>query len=377
MSRITFENGQVLVDGVWRDGATLACAGGRIAAITPADGTGESVDLRGGRLVPGLIDIQVNGGGGVLLNETPTREGIATMARAHAGRGTTGILPTLISGSTEMIARALDAGDEAIAAGVPGCLGVHVEGPVLSRRYKGIHAEERLCALDDAMMELLLRPRQGKVVFTIAPEYLDPEQAAALRAAGVILSIGHSSASYETARDAFAFGATGVTHLYNAMLGLHHREPGMVGAALENQEAWCGLIVDGHHVHPAALRIALAARPLDRFMLVSDAMPCVGMDSDHFMLDGRRITVAGGRCIDDAGTLAGASLDLAQAVQNSVEMVGLPIETALAMASANPAAFLGMGDRRGRLANGFAADLTWLGRDGAPHGAWIAGERIA
>ncbi|MBT0667950.1 N-acetylglucosamine-6-phosphate deacetylase [Novosphingobium profundi] len=376
-NRLTFVNGQVLVAGQWQDGARLDLAEGRIVAIAPAseDATDEVVDLGGGRLVPGLIDIQVNGGGGVLFNDDPTPEGIAAMAAAHAGRGTTGILPTLISGSVAMIAAGLDAVDAAIEAGVPGCLGIHVEGPVLNRERKGIHAEDRLVPLGDDLIELLCRPRKGRVLFTIAPEYLDDAQAQALKAAGVILSMGHSNADYDTAREAFARGVTGVTHLFNAMSALHHRAPGMVGAALENQEAWCGIIVDGHHVHPAALRVALATRPLDRFVLVSDAMPCVGSPSDHFLLDGRRITVAGGRCVDDAGTLAGASLDLACAVRNSVEMVGLPLEAALAMASASPAAFLGMAGDRGTIAPGHFADLTWLDADGEPRGAWIAGQR--
>lgn len=376
MNRVTFENGEVLVDGRWMQGASFTVDEGRIVSVSAETG-GEVIDLAGGRLVPGLIDIQVNGGGGVLFNDTPTVEGIATMTRAHAGRGTTAILPTLISGSIEMIAAGLDAVDAAIEAGVPGCLGIHVEGPVLNRARKGIHDETRLRPLDDDLLELLCRPRKGIVMFTIAPEYLDEAKAKALRDAGVILSIGHSNADYETARRAFEVGVTGVTHLFNAMSALHHREPGMVGAALENREAWCGIIVDGHHVHPAALRVALAAHPLDRFVLVSDGMPCVGSETSDFVLDGRQIHVVDGRCVDDAGTLAGASLDLAEAVHNCVEMVGLPLDTALAMASAQPAAFLGMADERGTLAPGFAADFTWLDSEGHPRGAWIAGQRIA
>ncbi|WP_260923277.1 N-acetylglucosamine-6-phosphate deacetylase [Novosphingobium sp. 9] len=378
MSRIDFQNGRVLVEGEWREGASIAFGeDGRIVAIDEAGKGGEVVDLDGGMLVPGLIDVQVNGGGGVLFNTDPTVEGVAAICAAHARFGATGILPTLISGSPEMISAGLDAVDAAIEAGVPGCLGIHVEGPVLNKVRKGIHAEERLQPLDDEMLELLTRPRKGRVLFTMAPEYLNDEQARALKEAGVILAIGHSDADYETARRAFELGATGVTHLYNAMSGLHHREPGMVGASLENREAWIGVIVDGYHVHPAALRVALASRPHERFVLVTDAMPCVGSDEPSFILDGREIFVEDGRCVDDKGTLAGASLDMAAAVRNTVSMVGLPLEEALAMASAYPAAFLGMADQRGTIAPGFAADFAWLDAQGYPRGTWIAGRRAA
>lgn len=377
MTAFAFTNGTVYAPGALRHGATLTLNGGRITAVTengvPAD---ETIDLAGGSLVPGFIDVQVNGGGGMLFNDDPTAAGIATIARAHARFGSTAVLPTLISALPEVIAAGLDALDEAVAASVPGCIGVHVEGPVLNRARKGIHSEDHLRPLDDTLMNLLTRKRAGKVLFTVAPEYLDADQAQALLDAGVILSIGHSDADYDMARKAFAVGVSGVTHLFNAMSGLHHRAPGMVGAALESEDVWCGLIADGFHFHPALMRIALRSRPLDRFMLVTDAMSCVGSDITEFTLDGRTIYVGEGRCVDAKGTLAGASLDMGAAVRNTMEMAQISLAQAVCMASHSPAAFLGLADERGSIAPGLVADFVQLDAANVPVATWIGGQRV-
>ena len=377
--KIAFANGNVYLGRAWSRDAVVTVEQGRIAAVAAGhapDEADEVVDLAGGWLLPGFIDVQVNGGGGVLLNDAPTPEGIAAIAAAHARFGTTAMLPTLISATPDVIARGLDAADEAIAAGVPGCIGIHVEGPVLNAKRRGIHSEGNLRKLDDAMVDLLIRPRAGRVLFTIAPEYLHADQARALVTAGVVLAMGHSDADYETARAAFGMGVTGVTHVFNAMSALHHRNPGMVGAALENRSAWCGLIADGYHVHPAVMRIALASRPLDRFVLVTDAMPCVGSDLERFTLDGREITVADGRCVGADGTLAGASLDMAGAVRNAVDLAGLSVAQAVDMATVQPAEFLGIAGERGTIAAGRTADFVQLDRAMAPQATWIAGERV-
>ncbi|GFE75972.1 N-acetylglucosamine-6-phosphate deacetylase [Novosphingobium sp. TCA1] len=374
--KIAFVNGNVYLARAWSRGAVVTVENGRIVRIERGVDADEIVDLERGWLVPGFIDVQVNGGGGVLLNDAPSPEGIATIAAAHARFGTTAMLPTLISATPDVIAAGLDATDEAIARNVPGCIGIHVEGPVLNVRRRGIHSEGNLRKLDDALVDLLIRPRAGRVLFTIAPEYLDADQARALIEAGVVLAMGHSDADYETARAAFEMGVTGVTHLFNAMSALHHRDPGMVGAALENRSAWCGLIADGYHVHPAVMRVALASRPLDRFILVTDAMPCVGSDLARFELDGREITVAEGRCVGADGTLAGASLDMAGAVRNAVDMAGLSVAQAVDMATVQPAEFLGLASERGTIAAGHTADFVQLDRAMAPQATWIAGERV-
>ncbi|UYY58194.1 N-acetylglucosamine-6-phosphate deacetylase [Sphingomonas sp. S2-65] len=376
MTAIRFTNGHVVTPASVLANATIAVEGGRIAAIDDQTSF-ETVDLDGGWLVPGFIDTQVNGGGGVLFNDAPTVEGIDAIGRAHARYGTTGFLPTLISDSPEVIARALDATDAAIEAGVAGCIGVHIEGPIISVTRKGIHDPEKFRRLDEDLLALLTRPRRGKVMLTLAPEMVSLEDIRRLHAAGVILSIGHSDADYDTAKAAIAAGMTGVTHLFNAMSPLLHRAPGVVGAAIEDQAIYCGLILDGFHVHDAAVRIAVRARPHDRFLLVTDAMPSVGADVAEFDLHGRRILVEGGRCLGEDGTLAGSSLDMAGAFRNAVTRIGLSHADAAAMAATSPAAFLGLRGERGALAPGLTADWVQLTRDLQPAGTWIAGIRTA
>lgn len=378
MSTIRFANGRVVTAAGTLDGATFTLAGGRIAAIDAAAPAAErEIDLAGGCIVPGFIDVQVNGGGGVLFNDAPTVEGIDAIGRGHAPFGTTGFLPTLISDVPEAIARALDATEEAIAAGVPGCVGVHIEGPIINAARKGIHDPEKFRRLDDSLIELFTRPRLGKVLLTLAPEMVSPEDIRRLAAAGVILSVGHSDADHDTVAAAFAAGMTGVTHLYNAMSPLKHREPGVVGAALDDQSVYCGIIADGFHVHDAALRIAMRAHPRDRFLLVTDAMSCVGANVDSFVLHGQTIRVENGCCLGADGTLAGSALDMAGAFRHVMNRVGVTPEEAAVMSATAPAAFLGLSHDRGALAPGLRADWVCLTHDLQPAGTWIAGAPIA
>lgn len=374
MSVVGFTNGQVLTRDADLPGAAFVLDGESIAAI---EGRGDdALDLEGGWIVPGFIDTQVNGGGGVLFNDRPDVDAIARIGAAHAPYGTTAFLPTLISVRLPVIAQALEAVDQAIGQGVPGVIGVHVEGPFLNASRKGIHDEANFRPLDAEALALLTAPRKGKVMVTLAPEQNDPAAIRTLVAAGVIVSIGHSNATYAQAREAIDAGASGVTHLYNAMSPLHHREPGVVGAALEDRSLYCGLIIDGAHMHPAAARIALAARPKDRFLLVTDAMPSVGNATKDFVLNGKPITVRDGVCVNEAGTLAGSDLDMARAVRNTHDL-GVPLREAVAMAAANPAAFLGLGAERGELAVGQRADFVWLDRNLRARGTWIGGQRVA
>lgn len=378
MSTIRFANGRVVTAAGTLDGATFTLTGGRIAAIDAAAPAAErEIDLAGGWIVPGFIDVQVNGGGGVLFNDAPTVEGIDAIGRGHAPFGTTGFLPTLISDVPEAIARALDATEEAIAAGVPGCVGVHIEGPIINAARKGIHDPEKFRRLDDSLIELFTRPRLGKVLLTLAPEMVSHEDIRRLAAAGVILSVGHSDADHDTVAAAFAAGMTGVTHLYNAMSPLKHREPGVVGAALDDQNIYCGIIADGFHVHDAALRIAMRAHPRDRFLLVTDAMSCVGANVDSFVLHGQTIRVENGCCLGADGTLAGSALDMAGAFRHVVNRVGVTPEEAAVMSATAPAAFLGLSHDRGALAPGLRADWVCLTHDLQPAGTWIAGAPIA
>ena len=376
MSTLSFRNGRIVTPEAVCDRLAVAIEDAQISGMDAVAEHAAALDLEGGWLVPGFVDTQVNGGGDVLFNDAQDVATIARIGAAHVRYGTTAFLPTLISGTLNTIARALDAVDAAIAQGVPGVVGVHIEGPFLSVERKGIHDAGNFRPLDDAALALLTRPRRGVVMVTLAPEHSPSDAIRALADAGVIVSIGHSNASYEQTREAIAAGARGITHLFNAMSGLHHREPGVVGAALEDPSLYCGLIVDGAHVHPAAVRVALASRPLGRFMLVTDAMPSVGGERSEFMLNGELIRVEDGVCLNEAGTLAGCDLDMASAVRN-MHGLGVPVEDALAMASTNPSAFLGLSNSIGRLAPGCNADFVWLDRDLKPRGTWIGGRRVA
>jgi len=376
MTRHSFTNGHIVTPGGTLSAATITVENQIITAID-AEADAGATDLDGGWVMPGFIDTQVNGGGGVLFNDTPTVEGLAAIAMAHARYGTTATMPTLISDTPDAIAHGLDAVDAAIDAHVPGVIGIHVEGPVINVARKGIHDPARFRALDDEMLALLTAPRRGRVMVTLAPECVSTDQIAALVAAGVRVCLGHTDADYTTATAAFAAGASGVTHLYNAMSPLNHRAPGVVGAALDDDSAWCGIIVDGFHVDDAALRIALRARPADRFMLVTDAMPCVGAETKNFVLQGKPIHVEGGRCVGADGTLAGSDLDMAGAVRGAVTRLGLTPEAAAGLAATSPAAFLGLSDERGTLAVGQRADWAILTRNLYPASTWIGAQPVA
>lgn len=376
MSRIALTGAAIVAQGRTLHGHALVLDGARIAALVPEDAVpadAERMALDGGWLLPGFIDTQVNGGGDVLFNDCPTVEGIAAIAAAHRRFGTTGLLPTLISDDLAVVEAAIDAVDATIRAGVPGVLGIHVEGPFLNPDKRGIHDAGKFRTIDDAAIALLTRPGPGVRLVTLAPERAAPGAIRALSAGGVIVAAGHSMADYAQTCAALAEGLHGFTHLFNAMTQLGSREPGMVGAALEDRASHFGLIVDGHHVHPASLRIALAARGLEGAMLVTDAMPPVGGTRDRFTLMGTEIRLEDGTLRGPDGTLAGSALTMAAAVRNAMDLLGLSLERASALASANPAAFLRLSPRTGAIAPGLAADLVHVGDDRHVRRTWIAG----
>ena len=348
----------------------------RIVAVLHGEPpAGDAIDLDGGYLVPGFIDAQVNGGGGVLFNNDTSVEAIAAIGRAHRRFGTTGFLPTLISDDAEVMARAIDATRAAIAAGVPGVLGVHLEGPYIAPARKGTHDAGKFRVPDAAEVAMATSLDNGITLITLAPEQVPLATIRAMAARGAIVVAGHTAASYEQARAGLEAGLRGFTHLYNAMSPLQGREPGAVGAALEDRDSWCGVIVDGVHVHPGSLRVALAAKPRGKLFLVTDAMPMVGSDDPAFALYGEVITAVDGVVRNAAGALAGSALDMATAVRNCVQLLGLPLDEAARMASTYPADFLGLGGRCGRIAAGLQADLVLLDESLAVRSTWIAGVR--
>jgi N-acetylglucosamine-6-phosphate deacetylase len=356
---------RILAGSAFVEGHAVVIANGRIESIIPekhVPAAYERVALGGGDLLPGFIDCQVNGGNGVLFNATPTVEGLKAIGAAHRRFGTTGFLPTLISDDLTVMDKAIDAVEQAIAQKVPGVLGIHLEGPFLNPARAGIHDRERIRKISDADLDRLTRLRGGRTVVTLAPECAPSGTIGKLSAKGVIVCAGHSAATYDETRAALHDGVRGFTHLFNAMTPFTSREPGMVGAALSDERSFCGLIADMHHVHPASIALALRAKPADRFFLVTDAMPTVGWDRSTFMLGTTPVTAKDGRLAGPDGTLAGAHLDMARAVRNMIAEVRVTPERAVMMASATPAAFLRLGDIRGRIAPGLAADLVHVNR---------------
>ena len=381
-SKITaLTNGRVLTDEGLVDDLCVLLQHGRIVDIvTPGDprcAEAHQRDLGGNLLLPGFIDSQVNGGGGVLFNDAPSVEAIRAIGNAHRKFGTTGFLPTLISADLDVVAQAIAAVQAALAAAVPGVLGIHIEGPFLNVERKGIHDPEKFRELDPTAVELLTSLRGGRTLVTLAPEMTTPDMIKRLVIAGVVVSAGHTNATYEQIRGALQEGLTGFTHLFNAMSQLTGRAPGVVGAALDDPDSWCGIIVDGEHVDPVVLRISVRCKRHDRFMLVTDAMPSVGTHNKSFDLQGRKIIVSGNLCLDEDGRLAGSNIDMASCVRNAVSLLGLPLVEAVRMASLYPAEFLGLAHEIGRIAPGYRANLVLADEQLRVLDTWIDGQPAA
>ena len=324
-------------------------------------------------LAPGFIDIQVNGGGGALLNDEPSEAGVRRIVEAHRRMGTTGCLPTLITDRTDVIERL--AAVARVALQIPGVLGFHLEGPAINKARKGIHLESEI-RMPNARDLAALKSFGGcgRSMVTLAPECVPSSLIDDLLAAGLLVSAGHSEATAVQIAQAADRGMTGITHLFNAMSQLTAREPGVVGAALDDQRLFAGIICDGLHVDPQSLRVAMRCKGPDRLMLITDAMPLVGTDQQDFTLQGRRITLQGNRLTGPDGTLAGAHLTMMEAVRNAVAMLGLGIADALTMASRTPASFLGLEAELGAIAPGYRADLVAFDSKFDVVETWVAGQ---
>jgi len=360
----------------WHVEAAVLVRDGRILEVGPQTKVPAGWQQRclpaGTFLAAGFIDLQVNGGGGVLLNDRPSPETLRAIARAHWRYGTTGCLPTLISGTREQIRAAIEAGRS--AAGGDGIIGLHVEGPFINPRRAGVHPADRIAKPTVSDLETLLGlGGVGYSMVTLAPECVPDGFIRALTTAGVRVSIGHSEASATVVTQAIADGATGVTHLYNAMPPLSAREPGIVGMALTDDRLTAGLIADGIHVNPISIRAAFAAKGCDRIALITDAMSTVGATIDHFVLGSQTIKLTNGKLSTDQGTLAGAHLDMASAVRNTVRLAEIPLEDALRAASLTPARFLGLEAERGAIVPGARADLVALTQELTVFAVWIDG----
>lgn len=370
------EAGESLLNKQWLTNYAVIIDGEKIVAICAANnlpaGVTTTIDLQNQRLIPGLIDTQVNGGGGVLFNDAPSVETLRVMGEAHRKFGTTGFYPTLISDDLSVVEKSIAAVKQAIAEKVPGVLGIHLEGPFLNPERKGVHDASKFKIIDEAAFKLLTSLGVGKTLITIAPELTTPDMIARFVEAGVIVAAGHSAANYEQTKTALAVGLSSFTHLFNAMTPLTSREPGMVGAALEDENSWCGIIVDGYHVHPSTLKIAHQAKATGKMVLVTDAMPSVGAADKNFMLNGELIRCENGKLSTASGTLAGSDLDMLAAVKNTVELVGVDIDEAIRMASAYPAAMMGESSL-GAIKVGYTASLILIDDNFQLVRSWING----
>jgi N-acetylglucosamine-6-phosphate deacetylase len=382
MNEATALAARAIFDGHrWHDDAALLMRGGRVVAVVPSSSIPPDVRFAGRlptRLVPGFVDLQVNGGGGIMLNDRQDVDAIRTICAAHARFGTTALLPTLITDTPETTARALAGGAAAAEAGVPGFLGLHLEGPHLSLARKGAHDPALIRPMTDADLAALVAARTSlpSLLTTVAPESVTADHVRALVKAGVVVSLGHTDAGYATAKAYAAAGATLATHLFNAMSQIGNREPGLAGAAIDLGGLSAGLIADGIHVDPATMRIALNAKAgPGRIVLVTDAMSPIGTDLESFTLNGRTILRRDGRLTLEDGTLAGADLDMISAVRFVHRRLGVERDEALRMASLYPAAAIGMDHEVGRLAEGTRADFLAISDDLDISGVWIAGQR--
>ncbi|MDP7592610.1 MAG: N-acetylglucosamine-6-phosphate deacetylase [Litorilituus sp.] len=351
----------------------ITIVNGEISAI---DDDTHNIDLRAkGLVVPGYIDLQVNGGGGALFNDSPSLSKLTTIMSAHARFGTTAMMPTLITDKVEVMAKAADVIALAIAQKTPGIIGIHFEGPHLSLAKKGTHCAEFIRPITTKEWAILSRKDIGQVMVTLAPETVSPEDISRMVELNINVCLGHTNADFTTAQKAVDSGASGFTHLFNAMSPLQGREPGVVGCALLNDNTYAGLIVDGHHVDYASCQLAIKAKQGGKIFLVTDAMPPVGTNITEFPLYDRTVYVEEGKLTSTTGELAGSSLDMATAVKNTHIALKLPLDEALRMASLYPAQYL-YGERpcRGELKVGQRADFIVLNDDLSVNETWIGGE---
>lgn len=345
----------------------------RLAPLAQCPPTLDVVELADGTLAPGLIDLQVNGGGDLMFNNDPSETTLATMLNAHRASGTTTMMPTLISDTRDIQERAVAAVRAARAEANPGILGIHLEGPYFDVARRGAHRADMIRQVGDRDIDWLCTLTDMPVIVTLAPEHAAPGQVRQLSSAGVHVCAGHSNATYEQLLAAIDEGLEGITHLFNAMSALTPREPGLAGTALAEGSLWAGIIADGHHVHPANIRLAQRCKPPGRLVLVSDAMATVGGSRNSFSLYGEQISISDGKLVNADGALAGSAIGLIDAVAYAAGTVGIGLEECLRMASLYPAAILGLDSKLGRIAAGYRADLVHFDASYTVHNTWLAG----
>ncbi|MCU4677355.1 N-acetylglucosamine-6-phosphate deacetylase [Catenovulum sp. 2E275] len=345
---------------------------GRVSAIELNNKTTQAIELQG-MLSPGFIDVQVNGGGGLLFNNAPNLNTLKQMSYAHSQFGSTGIMPTVITDDIEIMKQAADAVSQAISINLPGILGIHFEGPHLSVPKKGVHPQAHIRAISAAEWQVFERNDLGIKMITLAPECVSPDDIKHLKSLGWIICLGHSNTDLLTAQNALNAGANGFTHLFNAMSPLTSREPGMVGAALMAEQAFCGIIIDHHHVHPEMAKLAFKLKGADKLALVTDAMALIGSDQNSFSLFGETIYLNQDKLTILTGQLAGSHLSMQQAVKNCVNDLQLPLSDVLKMATSTPAHWLNQSQKLGKIAVGYPADWVLLDQELNVTQSWFSG----
>ena len=373
--------GATIFDGFKRHlNAALIIKNSKVVEIIPeekVDPKTEQIVLAGGLLTPGFVDLQVNGGGGVLFNDNPSLENLKTICKAHAKLGSTSIMPTLISDSPELNKQAISAITDALDHQVNGLIGLHLEGPHLALSHKGAHKEDFIRPMKefDCLELESLASKVPNLMLTIAPEAVSPQQITRLSKAGAIISLGHTDCTFNQAAEAVDAGATCATHLFNAMSPFGSREPGLVGAVLNNGKLFSGIIADGFHVNKISINLALRAKKAPgALFLVSDSMSTIGSDQKHFFLNDRLITRSQGKLLLEDGTLAGADIHLSDAVRYMVNEVGILQDDAIRMASLIPAKVLGVESEIGCLVPETRADFLWMKNDLEIEKVWVSGK---
>ena len=372
---------RIFTGEIFLDNHAVIIADEKIAALVPVAELDESIPqilLDGGVIAPGFIDLQVNGGGGAFFTNDTSVSAIQTMLDGHRPTGTTSLLPTLISDTRAVHQAGVKAVADAVAAGIKGVLGVHVEGPFFDMARRGAHNERYIRKMEQVDIDWLVASvkaqHEFKVMLTLAPEHADVGQIKQLTSAGVVVCAGHTDGHYDDVVAALNEGLSGFTHLYNAMRPTTGREPGVVGAALEDKNSWCGIIIDTYHVHAASARIAYAAKPKGKMYLVTDAMSTVGSPEKSFQIYGETIYEKDGCLVNAEGKLAGSAIGMIDAVRLNTEWVGVALAESLRMASLYPAQFMQVDDYLGRVQAGFRADLVHFTDDYRVTHTWIAGD---
>ncbi|MGE4575662.1 MAG: N-acetylglucosamine-6-phosphate deacetylase [Candidatus Pseudothioglobus sp.] len=335
----------------------------------------ETQKLNGGILSPGFIDLQVNGGGGKLFNNSPDKQSLNTIIEAHQHFGTTSIMPTVISDSLNVLKRCTTTISEVIENN-KSLLGVHIEGPFFNVKYRGVHQKQYINTINSDYLNLFESLKDFPVILTLAPECISTKQLKHLKSLGFKILAGHTDASYDQLEEAIKYGLDGFTHLFNAMGQISAREPGVVGSALTFDNAAASIIVDLHHVHPSLIQMAYKQKPQGKLFFVSDSMATIHHGEPSFELYDEVVSESNGRIINSEGKLAGSSITQIDAIKNAYQSCNIPLNDAIAMVTRYPAEYLGVANYLGSLKSGYRADLTHFDLDFQVHNVWVAGKQL-